>query len=209
VSDIPTYRIRDWNKHFEKAQTRACKAMTWISLPTKYDGTGYRKLIADNPLNYLAWVLLVGVASKCEPRGTLTDSDGNALTVEDMAFKTGVQEKIFEASFKALCKVGWLEALYSNCNGTATSLQHADSTLIDNCSAVATTRQTDRQDKTLQDKTEQDKQTAGESEFERFYELYPNKKAPGAAERAFVNIDGRICQLKPHSLKAHKIQEEI
>ncbi len=140
-----TYRIKDWAFHFEKSQTRACAKMTWTPIPNKFDGTGYRKLLDENPMFYLVWVLLLGVAGKCKTRGTLADSDGAPLTEKDLAIKTGLPEKHFKTALLALCKIGWLEALHPNCNDAATTLQQ-------HCNDVAATGQ----DRTGQDKTGQD-----------------------------------------------------
>ena len=59
---------------------------------------------------YAAWLLIVQVASKCEPRGVLADEDG-PLTALDLSDKTGFPEKFFEMAFKHLTAkdIGWLE----------------------------------------------------------------------------------------------------
>src|SRR3990167_2470140 len=136
------YRIRDWEQHFEKAQTRACKIVSWVPLPNKHDGKGFRRIIRlpDGIQIYGAWVLIVQVASKCPERGVLCDADG-ALSAEDLSDKTGCPRSIFDRALKVLCskEVAWID-----------KSDVSDALSADYEPAVAT-----GQDRTGQDKTEQ------------------------------------------------------
>jgi len=118
------YRVRDWDKHFEKAQTRRCGRMTWIAVPNKHDGKSYRRIMRhDRQAELLAaWVLILQVASKCDPRGVLID-DGRPLDAEDLADATGLHAEAFELAFDVLTqdRIGWLEVVPSS--------QHAPSTV--------------------------------------------------------------------------------
>jgi len=106
------YRIRNWNNLFETAETRKLKRLTWVPIPNKHDGKGYRRLLRlqDGPLLYAAWLLLVQVASKCPIRGLLADDDG-PLNAVDLSDKTDYPADYFEKAFKALVRpeIGWLE----------------------------------------------------------------------------------------------------
>ena len=67
------YRIVDWDKHFESAQSRKVERLTWVRVPNKHDGEGYTELL-DHPngaAHYACWMAIVQVASKCQPRGSL------------------------------------------------------------------------------------------------------------------------------------------
>lgn len=102
-------RIKDWDKHFEVAQTRRLSGgLNWIALPTKHDGKGFKRVMRAGPLHYAAWVLLVQVAAKCPKRGTLADSDG-PLSAADIAIKTEFPEKHILSAIPILISVGWLE----------------------------------------------------------------------------------------------------
>lgn len=120
------YRVKHWDQHFEKAQTRNVRLCTWVPVPNKHDGKGYRRLIRakDGESLYGVWILILQIASKCPVRGTLVDLDGQALTPADMADKTGVKEKLFETALKLLCskEIDWMEQI----DAISTS-QHADS----------------------------------------------------------------------------------
>lgn len=106
------YRIKDWAKHFEKADTRKCKSMLWVPVPTKHDGKGFRR-IAQHPegiIIFAGWILLLQIASKMPVRGLLADED-RALTTEDMEFMTGFSAEVFELALESLTDpaIGWIE----------------------------------------------------------------------------------------------------
>ncbi len=67
------YKISEWTKQFENNRTRQLQKMDWIPVPNKHDGDGFTDLISrpDGPALYGAWILILQVASKCVPRGTL------------------------------------------------------------------------------------------------------------------------------------------
>jgi hypothetical protein len=70
---MTTYRIKDWHVNFENNRTRELKVLTWVPMPNKHDGDGYTELLdhADGAAHYGVWAILVQIASKCDPRGTL------------------------------------------------------------------------------------------------------------------------------------------
>jgi len=115
MADQPaTYRIRDWKRHYESAESKKIRALAWVKVPNKHDGKGYRRLVRQKQAVELfaAWVLTVQVASKCPERGTLCDDDG-PLKPEDLAYKTGFPPKIFERlwAFATLPEIGWMEVV--------------------------------------------------------------------------------------------------
>lgn len=109
-----TYRIKNWDMYFEKAQTRKLNKASWVAIPNKHDGRGYRR-VAKHERSvelFTAWILILQVASKMPERGLLVDEDG-PLDAEDMADKTGFPAKIFNLAFTALTepKISWIEAV--------------------------------------------------------------------------------------------------
>ncbi len=105
------YRIKDWAAYYEVAQARSVKRWSWVALPIKHDGKGYRRVVArtDGAAMLGAWMLIVQVAAKCPIRGVLADTDG-PLTAEDLAIKTGVPALVFQEALPLFCseKIGWL-----------------------------------------------------------------------------------------------------
>jgi hypothetical protein len=112
MSDNPIYKIKDWSANYEKAQSRKCKRTYWIAIPNQWDGKRYRRIMAHPKQAeiYAAWILMVQIASRCEPRGSLVD-DGIGLDAEDMADSTGLNRESFELAIEVLCqpRIGWLE----------------------------------------------------------------------------------------------------
>lgn len=107
-----TYRVKNWDAYYEKAQTRKCNKASWVAIPNKHDGKGFRR-VAKHERNvelYTAWILIVQVASKMPKRGLLVDDDG-PLDAEDLADKTGFPSEIFNLAFEVLAepKIGWIE----------------------------------------------------------------------------------------------------
>jgi hypothetical protein len=106
------YLIRDWDRHFEKAQSRKVSGpLDWVALPTKHDGKSYRRIMMLDDAHevYGAWVLIVQVAAKCPVRGLLADEDG-PLDASDLALKTGGNQSVFDKALTILAsrQIGWL-----------------------------------------------------------------------------------------------------
>ena len=84
------YRIRDWPHLFENNRTRELKKLDWIPVPNKHDGDGFTDLISrpNGPALFGAWILILQLASKCDPRGTLIRNP--ASSCGNIASKRGV-----------------------------------------------------------------------------------------------------------------------
>jgi hypothetical protein len=107
----PTYRINDWDKHFENHESRKVKRSYWVPIPNKHDGKSYRRIAShpDGVAVFAAWILILEAASKMPTRGVLADEDG-PLDADDLSAMTGFPAAIFEAAFRLLPedRVGWL-----------------------------------------------------------------------------------------------------
>ena len=105
-------KVKNFSKLFENSESKKYKKLSWVPIPNKHDGSGYRRIVAmkNGCEIYTAWILILQVASKMPVRGELSDEDGE-LTTEDLSFKTGFPEKIFFDAIKVLSgpKIGWLE----------------------------------------------------------------------------------------------------
>jgi hypothetical protein len=106
------YRVKDWDKHFEKAESRRCKNMLWVPIPTKHDGSGFRRVASYHRAGeiFAAWILIVETAAKMPIRGLLY-KDGKSLTPKDLQYRTGFPEEMFFMAFEVLTEpeIGWLE----------------------------------------------------------------------------------------------------
>lgn len=105
------YRIKNWSELYETSESRKRQLLTWVAIPTKHDGKGYRRLMREfGPAVYGAWILICAVAAKCPCRGTLADADG-PLEALDISDKTDCPVAVIEQALSALSdkRIGWLE----------------------------------------------------------------------------------------------------
>lgn len=117
-----TYRIRDWQRYFENAQSRKLKRLDWVAIPNKTDGEGYTALV-DHPngaAHLGAWYAIVEAASKQTPRGNLPagighDSGGKSQRISRICQSLGrmsrLPPKVFEEALPRLVDIGWIEAV--------------------------------------------------------------------------------------------------
>lgn len=113
---MKVYAVRHWERDFEISQSRKARTISWVAIPNKHDGKGFRRLSRHQnaPALFCAFVLILEVASKMPTRGTLFDEDG-PLGPDDLADMTGYPEAIFAEALEVLTdpayKIGWLKVL--------------------------------------------------------------------------------------------------
>ena len=105
------WRVTNWDKHFETAQTRPYKLLRWVPMPNKHDGDGFTQLIEHEhgAMHYGAWCLLVQVASRCNPRGTLIRETGKPHDEKSLARMTRIGVHVFIEAIPRFIAIGWLE----------------------------------------------------------------------------------------------------
>lgn len=107
------YSIRDWDKHFENAQSKRATRTSWVPTPNKHDGKSFRRMmqLPDGEAIYGCWHLILQVASKMPRRGVLADADG-PLTAEDIAVKTGSKPTAIQRALDVCSShsIGWIDA---------------------------------------------------------------------------------------------------
>lgn len=93
----PLIQIRDWSKHYEKAQSRVPEFCAWVPIPNKVSGEGYRRLVEgpNGPAHLGIFLALVELVSRQRrPRdGWITEDGkrtGRPLTVEEIAAHSGL-----------------------------------------------------------------------------------------------------------------------
>jgi hypothetical protein len=104
--------IANWGDHYENSRTESIKCLQWVPFPNKHDGESFSELITmkNGPEHFDAFILIVQVASKCDPRGTLVRKDGSPHTPRSLALKTRAPEKLFAEAIPVLASgaIGWL-----------------------------------------------------------------------------------------------------
>lgn len=91
------------------------KNMQWVPLPNAHDGDGFTQIMEDKDGMALfgAWVLIVQVASKCHPRGTLVRANGHPHESDSLARMTRGNSETFKKAIKILIKIGWIDEIES------------------------------------------------------------------------------------------------
>jgi hypothetical protein len=108
---VNLYRINNWSALFENNRSRQCDKLSWVPVPNSHDGENYSMLM-DQPNAaelYTAWILMLQVASKCNPRGTLTRGNGQPHDARSLAVKTRARAEWFTAALNYLTSnTDWL-----------------------------------------------------------------------------------------------------
>lgn len=113
---MEVYRIANWEKAFETADSRRHKTLAWVSLPVDFTSNGYLDLVAEfedeAPAIYGAWCALVCVAAQTPVRGVLASEKG-PYTLRRIATIARMPQVAFEKLFKWATQehIGWLEVV--------------------------------------------------------------------------------------------------
>lgn len=108
------YRIRDWPIFYENNRTRDLRTMAWIPIPNKHDGDGYTMLVCrKNGAALLgAWLVILQVASKCNPRGTLMRDASVPHDAHSISRMTRIPAEVIEEALQVCChECKWLEIM--------------------------------------------------------------------------------------------------
>jgi hypothetical protein len=114
-----TYQIRDWNRTFENNKSREVDQCSFVCLPNKQHGMGFRRIMAelDGATIYGVWVCIIAACSQQKaPRfGWLTEDGkktGAAWGAMDIALKIGRPTAEIERCISVVSssRIGWLAA---------------------------------------------------------------------------------------------------
>jgi hypothetical protein len=112
-------RITNWDRLYENNRTRQLKRLDWVPVPNRMDGDGYTEFV-DHPngaAHYGAWLAILQIASRCDPRGTLMRDRARPHTPQSLARISRFPAVIFEQALPRLMKIGWLEFTDDNPQG--------------------------------------------------------------------------------------------
>jgi len=174
-------RVHDWSANFENNRTREIKRMAWVPMPTKHDGDGFTELLdhKDGMAHFGAWCLIVEVAAKCDPRGTLVRDGNLPHTPSTLARMTRGKRSVFAVAIDRLIKIGWLEVY-----GDPAVLPQEGATI----SQVPALHNNTEQEKTEENKTGQNRVAVARDVDLVFahYKTYHPQARPGDVERRLV-----------------------
>lgn len=128
------YRIRDWDNIYENNRSRLVKDLSWVPIPNRHDGENFSLIMIheDGATIYAGWILLLQIASKCTPRGTLIRDNGTPHNVRTLSAKCRCPASWFETAIPYLeTETDWLEVVHTV--DEPTERQLADSRLTPSC----------------------------------------------------------------------------
>lgn len=199
---MTSYRIRDWDRHFENNKSRERDACSWCPVPNKQDGLGYGRLmrLKDGAALYGAFVAVVLVCSKQKrPRhGHLTDTgraDGCPYDSIGLSIKTQVAPDTIQRMLDACsdASIGWIEA----CNASAHE-QPAE------CPPSAL------EGKKEEKRKKEDRPSASvSSDFDVFWKAYPRKVGKAKAMKAWEKAKSKpVLDAILNALEEQKKQDQ-
>jgi uncharacterized phage protein (TIGR02220 family) len=106
------YRIRDWQELYENNRSRTVKDLSWVAIPNRHDGENYTMIMSHKRGSeiFSAFILMVEVASKCRPRGTLIRDNGKPHNPISLSLKCRCPASWFEIAIEYLSEnTDWLE----------------------------------------------------------------------------------------------------
>jgi len=188
-------RIVDWDDRFENSRSRGRQNLHWVPIPNKHDGDGYTELIshANGAAHFGAWVLIIQVASKCHPRGTLVRDGGRPYDEEALERVTRCPAQVFAEAIPRLLKIGWLESIEP---GGTPEWQPGDTRLSPECHpSVHRTEEKRTEQKGTGNGTEarhasrvQSPESHSGEAFDRFWEKYPRKTGKAMAVQMWLSL---------------------
>jgi len=128
---VTTYHVANWGECYENNRSRKVKELAWVPIPNKHDGERYSRLMLrkDASQIFAAWILILQVASRCQPRGSLLRSDGTPHDSDSLSVKTRAPRAWFDLALPVLVEMKWLSSesveqasLALDCHGPATVL---------------------------------------------------------------------------------------
>ena len=174
------YKIKDWEERYENNRSRKVKDLQWVPTPNRHDGDGFIFIMSlpDAAEVYAGWMLMLQVASRCHPRGTLVRANGTPHTAASLAAKTRGRAEWFEKALSALMdeEVSWLET--SEIPGKNGKAHHDVTTVAGGChpsDSEVTKKERKKEGK------ERKKPLRG---WEEIYDAYPRKVGKSEAEKA-------------------------
>lgn len=190
------YTIADWNRHYENNRSRLVRELSWVPVPNNHDGEGYARIIThkNGAKIFAAWILILQVASRCEPRGQLIKSTGEPHDCESLALKTRAPAAWFADALPVLQQVGWLEHKQMADNELALGWQAGDAGVTPGC--VSTVNEGNGREGKEQKRTEgrEISPVSPSGLAEAIYEAYPRKTAKQDALRAIA----KALKIVPH-----------
>jgi hypothetical protein len=115
------YCVTNWNDIYENNRSRILKDLKWVPIPNGHDGEAYSRLMLrkDAAVIFSAWILILQVASRCEPRGELIKAGGEPHDAASLSIRTRAPKAWFERAIPVLVEMRWVSRKALGDNDTA------------------------------------------------------------------------------------------
>lgn len=207
--------IADWNRVFENSRSRRVETLDWVRMPNRHDGHSYAVLLdhPDGLAHYGCWSLIVQVASKCHPRGTLVMKNGLPHDAKSLALTTRSNEKTMASAITRLLEIGWLISTNPVEDKVTPECQASDTKVTGECHPSEFLENIDGQQRRVEKSREEKRESEGDNgsspsapvrvfkprlsdeQVREIYKAYPRHDKPEAAykaiAKAFNNADCR------------------
>lgn len=100
--------VPNWKSRFEKSDNKKCTKLGWLAFPLDSDEWNELADHSKNAVHLLAWIAILRVAARCEPRGTLLQTNGRPHDAASLSKNSGLSVKLFEKSISIFLKKEFL-----------------------------------------------------------------------------------------------------
>jgi hypothetical protein len=100
--------VPNWKARFEKSDNKKCNKLSWLAFPLDSDEWNELADHSKNAIHLLAWIAILRVAARCEPRGTLLQTNGRPHDAASLSKNSGLSVKVFEKSISIFLKQEFL-----------------------------------------------------------------------------------------------------
>lgn len=109
-------KIANWDELYENATSRKLVKLRWVPVPNSHDGEHFIDLMEHDHAAeiFTCWILILQVASKCDPRGSLVRKDGHPYDASSLARRTRAKAEWFEIAIPYLMNIGWIHESATN-----------------------------------------------------------------------------------------------
>ena len=111
-------KIKQWWEQFENATSRKLVTIRHFNSASGNDSRGYRKLMRMGSKGLSAFgtfqalcQLMAALGHQARKQGSMINSNGSILDIDDLSDLTRVSDKVLEANIGILIEIGWVERL--------------------------------------------------------------------------------------------------
>jgi|ERR1019366_9468513 hypothetical protein len=100
--------VPNWKSRFEKSDNKKCTKLGWLAFPLDSDEWNELADHSKSAIHLLAWIAILRAAARCEPRGTLLQTNGRPHDAASLSKNSGLSAKLFEKTISIFLKKGYL-----------------------------------------------------------------------------------------------------